>query len=153
MGVGIAGFVHEFSSMSPASTSAPQCWDSKSPCPSWSPPQPCKGWHTQRVSKLTFPKSIYIVLFYHPDCRWCHVLKNEVECAGELATARAVSSAGTIMVCFCECSATGFEPLFPPPMSTSKEATLLFHWPFCKLMVVEGLSTGVLSSSAIPNVV
>ena len=44
--------------------------------------------------------------------------QNEVECAGELATARAVSSAGTIMVCICECSSTGFEPLFPLPIST-----------------------------------
>lgn len=74
-GVGIAGFVHEFSSTSPASTSAPQCWDSKSPCPSWLLPQPCKGWHTQRVSKPTILKNIFIVLFNHPDCWRCRVLK------------------------------------------------------------------------------
>lgn len=86
-----AGSVPAFSSTWPRSTSPPMSWASTSPCPSWWRLLPCSGWLTPRYASLEC--SVFVLL---PGDD--HPLMVITPIAGELATARAVSAAGTIMV-------------------------------------------------------
>lgn len=87
----IIGFDHAYWLTSPTLTWPQMYWVSTFPCLSWLPPQPCRKW---LILKVQTNVKLQFSTHFPTDISHGKIIWN----AGELATARAAASAGTIMV-------------------------------------------------------